>query len=47
MKRTTLIGATAESLEKIGPPAMTLADAEGLDAHALSISVRLDSSSGE
>jgi len=47
MKRTTLIGATAGSLEEIGPPAVTLAEAEGLDAHALSISVRLKPSAGE
>lgn len=41
MKRTTLVSCDAESLKRIGPAAVTLADAEGLDAHALSLSVRL------
>lgn len=41
MKRTTLVSCDAESLARIGPAAVTLADAEGLDAHALSLSVRL------
>ena len=42
MKRTTLVSCDAESLARIGPAAVTLAGAEGLDAHALSLSVRLD-----
>lgn len=41
MKRNTLIECTQESLELIGPPAMTLASAEGLDAHKHSIGIRL------
>lgn len=41
MKRTTLVSCDAASLKRIGPAAVTLADAEGLDAHALSLSVRL------
>jgi histidinol dehydrogenase len=42
MKRSSLIGANAESLATIGPAAMMLAEAEGLDAHARSIGVRLN-----
>jgi histidinol dehydrogenase len=42
MKRTTLLGCSAESLAVLGPPAATLADAEGLGAHARSIRIRLD-----
>jgi len=42
MKRTTLVSCDAASLARIGPAAVTLANAEGLDAHVLSLSVRLD-----
>ncbi|MAI49036.1 MAG: histidinol dehydrogenase [Flammeovirgaceae bacterium TMED32] len=42
MKRTTMVSCDADSLARIGPAAVTLAGAEGLDAHALSLSVRLD-----
>tara|TARA_S200000501_G_scaffold360401_1_gene387428 strand:- start:3452 stop:4756 length:1305 start_codon:yes stop_codon:yes gene_type:complete len=41
MKRTTLVGAKENSIKKIGPAAITLAEAEGLGAHALSIKLRL------
>ena len=41
MKRTTLLGCDATSLAAIGPAAVTLAEVEGLDAHARSISLRL------
>ncbi|GCE83614.1 histidinol dehydrogenase [Komagataeibacter diospyri] len=41
IKRTTFIEAQPESLRRIGPAAVSLAQAEGLDAHALSVSVRL------
>ena len=41
MKRTSFIGASQEALEAIGPAAVRLAEAEGLPAHALSISRRL------
>ncbi len=41
MKRTTLIGADAASLRALAPPALAIAAAEGLDAHARSIAVRL------
>ena len=46
LKRTSLIGCDADSLRAIGPAAVTLAEAEGLDAHALSVSVRLNPASG-
>jgi len=42
MKRTTLLGLNADSLAAIGPQAIILARAEGLDAHARSIAVRLN-----
>ena len=42
MKRTTLVSCDANALARIGPAAVTLANAEGLEAHALSVSVRLD-----
>lgn len=41
MKRTTLVSCDPDSLSQIGPAAVTLAGAEGLDAHALSVSLRL------
>lgn len=42
MKRTTILGCDAQALATIGEAAQTLAQAEGLDAHALSIGVRLN-----
>jgi len=42
MKRTTIVGCTADALSALGPNAATLADAEGLDAHARSIRIRLN-----
>jgi histidinol dehydrogenase len=42
MKRTTVLGCTAEALGTLGPQAATLADAEGLGAHARSIRIRLN-----
>ncbi len=41
LKRTTLVGCDAESLRRIGPAAVTLSRAEGLDAHGLSVALRL------
>lgn len=41
MKRTTFVGCDPESLRAIGPAAVTLARAEGLDAHGLSVALRL------
>jgi histidinol dehydrogenase len=42
MKRTSMIRCDADGLRRIGPAAKTLADAEGLAAHALSVSIRLN-----
>jgi histidinol dehydrogenase len=42
MKRTTLLACDADALRQIGPAAIRLAEAEGLDAHARSISRRLN-----
>ena len=42
MKRTTILGCTREALAALGESAATLADAEGLDAHARSIRIRLN-----
>lgn len=41
LKRTTLIGADGDSLAGLARPAIALAEAEGLGAHARSLSVRL------
>ena len=43
LKRTTLVGCDADAMRAIGPAAVTLARAEGLDAHALSVAIRLGS----
>lgn len=42
MKRTTMVECDADALAEIGPAAVTLAGAEGLEAHGLSISRRLN-----
>ena len=41
MKRTTIVGCDAASLNVLAPAAICLAEAEGLDAHALSLALRL------
>ncbi|HVY18367.1 MAG TPA: histidinol dehydrogenase [Rhodopila sp.] len=41
LKRTTYVSATPEALAAIGPAAVALAEAEGLQAHARSIALRL------
>jgi histidinol dehydrogenase len=42
MKRTTLLALDAKSMAAIGPDALVLAEAEGLEAHARSIAARLN-----
>lgn len=42
MKRTSLIACDAGALGAIGPAAVTLAEAEGLGAHARSVAIRLN-----
>jgi len=42
MKRMSLLRCTPEALAAIGPAAVTLAEAEGLPAHARSVSVRMN-----
>jgi histidinol dehydrogenase len=46
MKRTSLLSCDAASLRAIGPAAIALAEAEGLDAHARSIAIRLNLDGG-
>jgi histidinol dehydrogenase len=41
MKRTTYVGCDAAGLAALAPAAIRLAEAEGLDAHALSLALRL------
>jgi histidinol dehydrogenase len=41
MKRSSLIGCDERGLKALGAAAVSLAKAEGLDAHALSVSLRL------
>ncbi|MGC6472941.1 MAG: histidinol dehydrogenase [Parvibaculales bacterium] len=42
MKRSSLVSCDADSLAAIGPHAVRLAEREGLDAHARSVSIRLN-----
>ncbi len=42
VKRTSVLRCTPEGLRALGPAAITLAEAEGLDAHARSVSIRLN-----
>lgn len=42
LKRTTLLQCSPGSITALGPDAITLAEAEGLDAHARSIAARLN-----
>ena len=42
LKRTSLLKCDAGSLARLAPPALTLARAEGLDAHARSVAIRLN-----
>src|SRR5690606_23406190 len=43
MKRTSFVRCDPRSVGVIGPDAVTLAKAEGLGAHALSVALRLES----
>ena len=42
MKRTSLLSCDAGEPRAIGPAAIALAEAEGLDAHARSVAIRLN-----
>lgn len=42
MKRTSLLRCSSEALRQIGPAAVTLGRAEGLEAHARSVALRLN-----
>ncbi len=42
MKRSSILKLTAESLAELAPAAVTLAKAEGLEAHARSVQIRLN-----
>ncbi len=44
MKKTSILKCSPESLLAIGPAAVTLGEAEGLDAHARSVALRLGQS---
>ena len=41
LKRTTWVSANQASLDRVGPAAVALAEAEGLQAHARSVAIRL------
>jgi histidinol dehydrogenase len=43
MKRTSILKCGPEQLRALGPAAITLGQAEGLDAHARSVAIRLNS----
>ena len=42
MKRTSILKCGPEQLRALGPAAMTLAEAEGLQAHARSVAMRFN-----
>jgi histidinol dehydrogenase len=42
MKRTSILQLDAAAMAELGPEAITLAEAEGLEAHARSIALRLN-----
>ena len=42
MKRTTILSLTPQAIAELGPEAIALAEAEGLEAHARSIAARLN-----
>jgi histidinol dehydrogenase len=46
LKRSSLVRCDAASLAALAPSAIRLAEAEGLEAHALSLSIRLDRAGG-
>jgi histidinol dehydrogenase len=46
MKRSSILSCGPEGLRAVGPAAITLARAEGFDAHALSIAIRLNPGPG-
>lgn len=47
MKRSSIIECGPEGLEALGPAAVALARAEGLDGHARSVEIRLDTLTGK
>jgi histidinol dehydrogenase len=42
MKRTSILSVPPEALRALGPAAIALGEAEGLQAHARSVSIRLN-----
>jgi histidinol dehydrogenase len=42
LKRSTFVGGGSDALAAVGPAAVTLANAEGLEAHARSVAIRLN-----
>ncbi len=46
LKRTTLLSCSPEAIATLGPDAIALAEAEGLDAHARSVAARLNARRG-
>jgi histidinol dehydrogenase len=46
MKRTSILKCNAESLRALAPAAIALGEAEGLDAHARSVAIRLNRGGG-
>ncbi len=47
LKRTTLLSCTPQSIAKLGPDAIALAEAEGLEGHARSVAARLNARSSD
>jgi histidinol dehydrogenase len=46
LKRTSILNCSAAAFERLGPPTVALADAEGLPAHARSAALRLGQGAG-
>jgi histidinol dehydrogenase len=46
MKRTSILKCDAASLRGLADPAITLGEAEGLEAHARSVAIRLNRDRG-
>jgi histidinol dehydrogenase len=42
LKRTSILKCDAQALRNLGPAALALARAEGLEAHARSVAIRLN-----
>jgi histidinol dehydrogenase len=47
MKRSSILKCTPDALREIGQAAITLGKAEGLEAHARSVAIRMNPDAGD